>query len=180
MCIIVICTCICYLPLLSHCCSPQAHKLKFLFPFYGHILTDVAATTGGAAQHTVHVYQYFIIIYIRIRECVALSMWGWRMLPHPLNTKIARLFLLTGCLKALLRHTPARSSGFQVQDNFPVTVSTRNVAEQRLIKMALSYNIHHNSILSSDGFSLKWFYEEEKFKYQKIARVLAVCFSYRF
>ena len=91
------------------------------------------------------------------------------MLPHPLNTKLSRLFLLTGCLKVLLRHTPARSSRFQGQDNFPVTVSTRKVAEQRSIKTALSYNVHLNNILSSDGFSLKWFYEKIFLKYSKMA-----------
>ena len=65
-------------------------------------------------------------------------MYGWLMLPHPLNTK---LFLLTGCLKALLRDTPARRSRFQVQDNFPVIINMQKVAEQRSIKTALSYDL---------------------------------------
>ena len=52
----------------------------------------------------------------------------------------SRLFLLTGCLKVLLRHTPASSSVFQGQDNFPVTVSTRKVAEQRSLKTVFSYD----------------------------------------
>ena len=53
------------------------------------------------------------------------------MLPYPLNTKLSRLFLLTGCLKALyiLRHTPARGSEFQSQDNFAVTVNMQKVAK---------------------------------------------------
>ena len=71
----------------------------------------------------------------------------------PTQYKAFITFLLTGCLKAQLRDTPARSSSFQGQDTFPVIVSTVEV-EQRSIKMTLSYNVH---ILSSEGFSLNWF-----------------------
>ena len=39
------------------------------------------------------------------------------------RTKLSWLFLLTGCLKALLQHTPAWCSRFQDQDNFPVIAS---------------------------------------------------------
>ena len=78
------------------------------------------------------------------------------MLPHPLNTKLSWLFLLTGCLKALLQDTPARSSGFQVQDNIPVIASMRKVAEQRSIKTALSYNVHNNNNNNNNNNNLSY------------------------
>ena len=105
------------------------------------------------------------------------------MLPHHSIQSFHGIFLLTGCLKALLRHTPAKSSRFQGQDNFPVITSTRKVAEERSIKMEFSYNIHHNNnnnILSydnfSDGFSLEWFYEKKKSTVSWLC-ALAIVFS---
>ena len=74
---------------------------------------------GLCLNHTLHpeyIYQ----------SAVALSMYGQRMLPQPLNTKLSWLFLLTGCMKALLRDTHARISRCQVQDNFPVVISCKS------------------------------------------------------
>ena len=96
------------------------------------------------------------------------------MLPHPLHTILSQLFLLTGCLKALIQDRPARSSRFQGQGNFLVIVSTQKVAEERSIKMAFSWHIHHINrshhifiiVLSSDRFSRNWFYK----KYNKMLK----------
>ena len=38
-------------------------------------------------------------------------------------------------------YTPARSSRIQGQAKFPVIVSSRKIAEQKSIKMALSYKV---------------------------------------
>ena len=51
------------------------------------------------------------------------------------------LFLLAGCVMALLRDTPARNSRFYDQDHFSVIVSTVEVAKPRMVKTAHPYDL---------------------------------------
>ena len=59
--------------------------------------------------------------------------------PSILNNISWPFFLLTGCLKPLLRNTPASSSKFQGQDHFPVIDIEAEVTEQRWVKTALKF-----------------------------------------
>ena len=118
-----------------------------------------------------------------IRECGSTLYIGMAHASPPTQYKSFMVFLLTCCLNALLRDTPARSSRFQGQDNFPVFASTIEIAELRLIKwhffitFIIIIIFFFKTIFSSDGFSLKCFYAKN---FIKIPYIQAVCFSYHF
>ena len=65
--------------------------------------------------------------------------------PTSTQYKAFTAFSLMGCLKVLLCDIHARNSRFQEQDHFLVIMSRIKVAEQRLIKKLLSYNVHYNN-----------------------------------
>ena len=93
--------------------SPATHEWKVLYYYHLFIaIRECGSTLYVGVAHTVPFTQYIVF------------------------TAFSPNWLPEG---SILRYTPARRSRFQVQDNFPVIVSTRKVAEQRSRKTALSY-----------------------------------------
>ena len=92
------------------------------------------------------------------------------MLPHPLNINVSWLFLLTECVKALVRDSPGRSKRFHMQDHFSDCDAGWKLAEQRSISFSLLLflSLHYWKAYKEHNINNSNFFEDKSDKnYQK-------------
>ena len=104
----------------------------------------------------------YTIVALWIRECSNALYVGLAHVLLPLNTKFSWLFLLTGCLKALLRDIPISNGRFQGQGYL---LSDRHHVKSRKNrdreKMAFSYDLFIIIIITfflQTIFFFSWFF----------------------